>query len=319
MKRLGVLLGLVSAIGLGALAAGDPFDMTVTWSGAGSVSGTVVAGNTLATTTWGSFGNFIQGTFKATYTVGYLPGSGSGVYNGNSFSTSIDAYVSGGGWIELLTERGALGYTGGGTSEPGGQKSYSWVWTKDGTASMKTATSTGAVFITHTGWDAGLFDRTYGWVGQNDHNITAAGTEFAIIRKMMAANGNYVQVQVSGSGSAALDAGMSSASDSRSNKVALAYASGYLFGWNQDFSATGTGVLQLLAYGSSEATFYNVTGITGADPSQSWGGWVGILVPTADGKGLTVTGAGALGSAQLFSQVGWNSSLYYPNLSMSAK
>ena len=315
--RLLAMLGIL-ALASFAVAAGDPFTMDVTWEGTGSVGGTVVAGSTLATTNWSSFGNFIKGQFSANYDVG------GGPYGGNSFYTSISAQVLNGGWIEFLTTRGALGYTGGGTSELGGQKSYSYVYSSDGAASMKMSTSTGAVFSKYTGWDAGLLDNTYGWVGPNQNNFTASGSRYVIIRRMEASNGNFVGVYATGSGTATLDTGAQKVSDSRYNQADLAYRSGYNFNWNQDFTATGTGQLILTAVGSNQVFIYDISN-TGADPGSSWGSWTGVLQVTGGdtylaGKGLTAIGNGALGSAFLQMVTGFNGgTLTWPHVSMTAK
>jgi len=299
----------------GTALAGDPTDVNITWSGTGSVGGTVTAGSTLATTNWQSVGNSISGTFTANYNVG------GGPYGGNSYNTSINAQVANGGCIEFYTTRGALGYTGGGTNELGGQRSYSYVFTSDGTASMATRTAANAVFTKHTGVDTGLLDNTYGWVSEN---FRVSGTSYAILREMRAANGNFVQANAIGSGTAALDCGAQRISDSRTNQADLAYRSGYNFGWNQDFTATGTGTLILTAVGSNEVFMYSISN-TGADPGTSRGWWNGVLSITSGdtylaGQGLTAKGYGTLGSAALQIVAGFvNGTLTYPNVAMTAK
>jgi hypothetical protein len=312
---IAVVLALAMMLVPGAVFAGDPINVSTTWSGSGSVGGTVTAGSTLATTNWGSTGNIISGTFTANYNVG------GGPYGGNSYTTSIDADVANGGWIQFATTRGALGYTGGGTDELGGQQSYSYVFSSDGTASMSTRTAADAVFTKHTGVNTGLLDNTYGWVSEN---FRVSGTSYQILREMLAANGNFVQASAIGSGTAALDTGAQRIADSRTNQADLAYRSGYNFGWNQDFTATGTGQLVLTAVGSNQVFMYNISN-TGADPGTSGGSWNGALSITSGttylaGQGLTATGNGTLGSAALQIITGFVSgTLTYPNVAMTAQ
>lgn len=332
MKRIfgiALVLAVLAVLSFGSVAlAGDPIDVDITWGGgtvdaggypvdygAGWVSGTVTAGNTLATTNFSTAGSSILGQFTAGYNVG------GGPYGGNSYNTSMDAEVAGGGMIEFFTIRGALGYTGSGTLEPGGQQSYSYVYSSDGTASLANRTSTGATFKTHTGWDAGLLDNTYGWEGEN---FRVSGTSYEIIRQMIAGNGNYVEAWATGTGTAGLDTGAQQVSDSRTNQADLAYRSGYNFGWNQEFTATGTGQLILTAFGSNQAFMYDVSN-TGADPGTSGGSWSGTLSVTSGstylaGQGLTATGDGTFGSAALQIITGFVSgTLNYPHASMTAK
>jgi len=304
---VGILVGL--AFGSVVLAAGDSSNISITWDGSGSVGGTFTAGSTLAITNWRSAGTLINGTFTANYNVG------GGPYGGNSYIASIDASVTGGGFIEFYTIRGALGYTSGGNLEPGGQFSYSYIASTD-IASMKTRTSANAVFNKFTGTNTGLFDQTYGWVGPNEHNFFASGT-YVVIRRVVASNGNYAEAYATGSGTASLDVGCARANGLDKDNVAnLAYESGYLFGWNQDFNATGTGQLILTGVGSNQVVFYNISQ-TNPVPGTCYGSWTGVL--SVVGSGLQTTGTGTFGSAALQIVTEFLNGLTYPNISITAK
>lgn len=298
-----VALAVVASLAFGSVAlAADPIDVDVTWTGSGSVGGTVTAGSTLATTNWQSVGSDISGIFTANYNVG------GGPYGGNSYTTSIDADVAGGGFIEFETVRGALGYTNSGNLETGGQQSYSYIGSS-GTASMATRTAGNAVFYPFSGVFTGLGDNTYGWIGEN---FRASGTSYQIIRQIIASDGDFAHVIATGSGTAALDVGGSKASAGQAD---LAYLSGYNFGWNQDFSATGTGTLGLTGIGNNQVTFYNISQ-TNPVPGSSSGGWTGTIGITPDGKGLTVTGS-PVAALQIIT--GFLNGLSCPNISMTAK
>lgn len=316
------MLAVIGSLCFGTVAlAADPIDVDVTWTGSGSVGGTVVAGSTLATTNWGSTGNSISGTFTADYNVG-------GTYN--SYSTSMDASVTD-GIIEFVTTRGALGYTDGSALELGGQQSYSFVGTgwytgapipanwnpSTGTVDMTTRTACTAVFATHKGTDTSLVDNTYGWGAMaGKHNFSATATDYTIIREMLASDGAYIQGWAVGSGTADMDCGWAKAHRDYANGPG---GPGYDFNWLKDFTATGTGYFTTTGEGETLVTFYDIVSPTGGDPGKyAWGG-KGIPGKTADNLGWTATGNGTPGSAQIWIQHGWTSSTFtHPNWKIGA-
>jgi len=308
MGRTAISVFIVALFVTGASTfAADPTDVDMSWEGSGTVGATVVAGSTLATTNFQSLGDYIKGRFTAKYDVG------GGPYGGNSYATAIDAEVTN-GIIEFYTDRGALGYNNSAQLETGGQQCYSFVGTGafgtggwipgTGWASMKTRTTSAAVFKKDTGVSyTGLNTNTYGWVSGGEDNFAANADLYTIIRKVTAGQPSspdlrtYVQFYAQGSGEAHLDVGWAKAGQTGRDNAVLGPTPkcGYYFGWNQRFEANADGFFEATGQGANSVTLYDVTQIAGADPSTSWFHSVGVLA--VSGSGLVTTGDGTPGSA----------------------
>jgi len=328
-KGLVIGLAVLMIFGLGtivALAADPPTTVDITWGGgtvdtggypvdfgAGWITGTVTAPH--ATTTFQSNAGLIMGRFKANY----APGVGHA--GACSYSTSMEANVEN-GIMEFYTDRLPGGYIGG-TPAPGGENSYSFIGTgyysapdtwvpSAGWASMASASNTLSYPSPHTGGNDNINDNTYSSGTKAltySHNFQANADDYTIIRQMTASDGDYVQATAVGGGTAVLDCGGSSASATQAN---LAYRSGYNFGWNQDFTATGAGKFAVEGSGNNEVVKYLGYTVTG---------FVTYSPHTADASGLHNDGTGAPGSAFLGMYGGWTGGGAWSitNYSMTAK
>jgi hypothetical protein len=308
-KLIGIAVVLALAVMLvpGAVFAGDPTSVVVNWSGgSGLTTGTVTAGNTLATTTFQVLGNNINGQFNANYT-----GIGGGPYSGASYTTKMNTSLTN-GCIAYQTVRGAFGYTNGNQLEPGGFSTYSFVgagtWTGQtfatgtGAVSMKMGATTDAPVTTNTGVNTMLLDNNYA-LDQGWPTFSATGTSaFSMIQSLVAADGDFATGSATGNGSATWDCIGSTAG--RTAAMCGGPLSGYNFPEFQDFHGTsGSGLLTLQGSGNSSVNLTDLSA-TGGNPATSFFTSTGTL--SIVGSGLQATGTGAAGTCTINQNVGWN-------------
>lgn len=277
----------------------------INWDGSGQVWGTVTS--PMCITNFDTVGSLVNGQLTANYN------AGGGSYGGDSYGTTMVGNVTDGGYVEFQTDRLAYGYTNSSPLEPGGQQSYNYLSVagagSTGTLAMRDYSN--AVFHPHSGVDTSVRDSTYGWGACSGHNFTVNNaTLYTINKSVTASDGDWVQSFAVGDGSAQLDCGESKA---HRESASLAYRSGYIFGWNQDFTGTGNGALFVTGEGNNEVVKHlNFT---------TAGGPVTFTAATFDATGIHNYGDGSPASAYLQMTAGWagGSTWSITNHSMTAK
>lgn len=313
MKKIfgiALVLAVLTTLCFGSVAlAADPTNVNVTWSGTGAVGGTVTAGSTLATTNWSSVGNAISGTFTAHYEVrnpGDVSAKGS-----NHYTTSMDAQVSDGGWIDYYTTRGTLGSVaqGDASPHPGGNQSYSYVeaYGTGSSAVMTTRSAVSAFLNASSGHSRGIADLTRtqpsAYSGPALGYTVTNASSFLIIRTLTASDGTYTGIGASGSGDARLY-NIASVADTASSFCGGHPSAGEWHTHYQAFSAdNGAGILQIQGLGNNSVTLTSLAHTNG-DPATSSFASNGTL--TIVGSGLRATGANAV----ISQFVGWDSATY---------
>jgi len=258
----------------------------INWDGSGRTWGTITS--PMCVTNFDTNGYQVDGNLTANYNMG------GGSYGGDAYGTTILGNVSGGGYVKFQTDRLAYGYTNSSPLEPGGQQSYNYLYVEgpDSTATLAMRDYSNAVFHAHSGVDTSVRDSTYGW---SAHNFTVNNASYyEITKQMTASDGDWVQAFALGDGSAQLDCGESKAHRDYAN---LAYRSGYNFGWNQDFTGTGSGAFFVTGEGNNEVTKCLNFTVTG--------GPVTFSPSTFDATGIHNYGDGTAGSAWLQMSAGW--------------
>jgi len=241
------------AFGSIAFAADEPDDVvTITWDGGGDVWGSVTAGND-ASATFYSGSNSQVGEFHAVDSNNNPYG-----YGVDSCTFSLDISLSGGGMASLLVDRTDAKTSYGAA----GQQSYTYVFTPDGSATLQNSSSTNY---------ASMKDCNYGW-NANDHITVSGSTYYELQRYVDSGAGNYAEINAFGGGDADLDCMSSEAS---AGQVRLGWGCGCYT--NADFTANGTGTMELYAYGNNSATTAMAPGMTGATSFDFIASWAGAF------------------------------------------
>lgn len=248
---------MVFAMAGTALAAG-PTDVNISWTGGGVVGGGVDTGD--ASASFHSEGASNAGTFTVRDSNDNPYG-----YNVDSCAFSLDTSIGGGGWAELLVNRLTSKESMYGLP---GQVSYIFVGISDGLAALQNQSSTNY---------ASMKDSNYGW-NANDHITVAGSSAYALQRYVQSGPGsNVAEILATGSGNAELDCMSSEAS---AGQVRLGWGCGCYT--NADFVATGTGQMQLNAWGNNSATTAMAPGMTGAQSFNFIANWAGSTFTIPD-------------------------------------
>jgi hypothetical protein len=228
------------------MAAG-PTQVDINWNGSGAIGSVVDTGD--AVTTFNTSGNLISGSFTSADS-----NDNPYTYNVDSFSSYLNASVTGGGSIAMTTERLTSKESMYGAA---GQESYSFVGTNGGTASLTARTVTNY---------AALSDPTYTYQLPGGHNITVAdSTSYLIQRYVGDGQGNSGEVIATGAGSATLDNMVSGASGN--GGVSFGLGGGCYT--DAAFNATGTaGSFQVTGVGNDSVSF-NGLGVSSGGGSLS--------------------------------------------------
>ena len=252
-KRLlvGLLIGIMATFVLALpVAADDPNTVIVDWNGAGTVTGSVDTGDAKAQFSSGGVNQV--GEFTAVDQNNNPYGYG---VDTNTFT--METTIIGGGTatfqVDRLTSKESM-------YGPAGQQSFIGVSTVDGTASLWNRSTTNY---------ANLIDANYGW--HSNGQVTVNSTLYSLARWIDSDIGNIAQLFASGSGTANLDCMSSEARGSGETKLG-AGAGCYT---NADFTATGSGQLQLIGSGNTSATTAMAPGMTGASSFNFIANWLG--------------------------------------------
>lgn len=239
-----VLVSLMALMGTTAFAA--PTQINIDWNGAGQVGSSVNTGD--SETVWSTAGNSIQGTFVASD-----KNDNPYNYGVDSYDAYINASVSGGGYIEMQTDRLTSKESMYG---PAGQQSYAFVGVNDGSAAMANRTVTNY---------ASMKDPTYQYQLPGGHNITVAGSSaYEIKRYVSDGQGNSGNVWALGDGNATLD---SMVSEEGGNGVRLGWGGGCYT--DASYQATGTsGYFEVTGVGNNNVS-YNGLGLSSGGGSLS--------------------------------------------------
>lgn len=259
MKKIfAIALALALAVTLcfsGVAMADDPTTVTVDWSGAGVVDGSVNTGDAVAY--FHSEGNNHVGEFTATD------------LNNNPYSYGVDTNtftmettINGTGWARLVVDR-TDAYTP--MYGAAGQQSFTYVGALNGIATLQNRSGTNY---------ASMGDYNYGWHA-NDHITVTGADAYTIQRFMDSGSGNFAEVFASGTGDADLDCMSSGAS---AGGVTLGLGGGCYT--NASFDATGTGTFTLTGTGNNSATTAMAPGMTGASSFQIVASWVSAFSVT---------------------------------------
>lgn len=244
-----VLLFAVSGIAL----ADDPTEVSVTWDGTGWIGANVNTGD--SSTSLNTEGTNINGSLNVK---DYNDNPYS--YTVDTFSSLLNASVSNGGYISLITNRLTSKVSMYGLA---GQQSGTLVGINDGTASVALRTWTNY---------AAMKDPTYGYQLPGGHNITVSSSLYTIDRWITDGQGNAGYIVSNGNGSAVLDCMSTEASGN----------GGVRFGWgcgcftDANYTATGSGHFNVTGIGNTQVTFGGL-GIT------SGGGALSIIADFING------------------------------------
>jgi len=248
---------MVMALAVPAFAA-DPTQVVVNWTGAGVVGGTVDTGD--AYSTFHSQGTTHTGQYSATDSNDNPYGYG---VDTNTFT--MQTGITGSGWAELFVNR-----TDSKVSMYGapGQESYTFVGVTNGAATLQNRSNTNY---------ASMRDSNYGW-NSNDHITVTGADAYALQRYVLSGPGsNLAEILANGSGSADLDCMSSEAS---AGQVRLGWGCGCYT--NADFVATGSGQMQLNAWGNNNASTAMAPGMVGATSFNFVANWVSSTFSVAD-------------------------------------
>ena len=264
MKKilLSLFISVLLIMGIvGVVAADTPTTVDIDWDGAGSVNGTVVAGDD-SFATFHSEGNYHTGLFHAVD-----ENDNPYTYNVDTCLYTMETAIDGTGWADFQVDR-----TDAKTSYGvAGQQSYSYVGVANGSATLQNRSKTNY---------ASMRDCNYGW-NANDHITVTGATSYTIHRYMDSdstiSGGNFASIFVYGSGNADLDCMNAEAS---AGQVKLGSGCGCYT--NAEFSANGTGTMQLDGVGNNSATTALAPGMTGATSFSFIADWVGGSFNVAD-------------------------------------
>ena len=235
-------------------------------SGAGWISGTVIAGYD-ATTTFSTAGDAILGQFRATDdNWDYYE------YGVDTFDTDLDAFVGGAGYIEYQTDR-TDSYAP--MYGPPGQTSYNFLMVEDGYGAMAMRS-----------WTNYASQRDYLWSQvktPGGYNFEVGASFYYLQRAVSASDGDYADLEAWGSGFAALEA-----ISSRMGDDSLYFGRDWET-YDSYFTATGSGTFDLEGAGDNQVTFNNIT-MTGSTGGSML--WTGSL-DTSGLPTLTATDAGS--------------------------
>lgn len=294
-----VAVAVVAVIAFSGIAlAADPTEVEVNWDGYdGWVWGDVDTGDSY--TQFDTAGYYIAGQFTARDANDDPYGCGV-----DTCSSSMDAFVGGGGYIEYETTVTDWASTQPWWQSRPGEDSYNLVTVEDGWGTMTTRST--------THFNNGVVDNTYGWVGTGAHNFEVDAVLYEIVKQMTADDGDLAYAYAHGSGQAQMDCIYSQATG---GAVTLAGrpGCGYYFGWGHDFNATGSGTFELYGQGNNSTTFYDIsfTGSTGGSFN-----WTGSL-DTSGLPTVTATDAGSGSSLQIIANFVSNFSM--PNYCVNAQ
>lgn len=237
MKKIfgiALVLAVLTTLCFGSVAlADDPDDVvTTTWSGSGTVAGTVTAGDD-ATTTFQTSGASISGSFAATDS-----NNNPYSYGVDNFSVYLNASVSN-GYIDTWCDRTDSYVPMYGSD---GQHSWSFVGVDGGNASMAYRSTTNFAQMT---------DGSYGYQLPGGHNIVVGAGTYLIDRGIADGTGNSGYVFATGTGTATLDCMVSGAS----GVWPLTLGRGGGCYTDANYNATGSGYFEVTGTGNTSVVF----------------------------------------------------------------
>lgn len=266
-KYIGIALAVLMVLGLATMGMAAPTDLTLTWSGSGTVGTTFTSGDD-ATARMLAIGN-TYGTF-------YAEDTDSGLYDVDTTSSWMDSYItSGGGLLEFEYTRTDTGEAFYGAP---GQNSFSQVTSSDGTG-----------ILDFSAWSNYAYLQSYTYPTALT-TFQATGTAFTIRHSLTSSlPDNFGALEIVGSGSASV---------THSYDISGYTGDSFTFGagtggcvWGTSISTTGSGTAAVWGHGDD----YLRDGSYGqsSDWTLSSGGTFSSTWVYDDG--LTVTGYGFYG------------------------
>lgn len=232
MVGIALVLALMASLCFGGVAlADDPDEVNVTWTGSGVVGVNVDTGDAFAGFT--TDGDYITGSYTATDS------------NNNPYSYGVDSFSA---YLNAYVENGYIG-TGCYRTDSyapmygsDGQRSNSFVYVRDGNASMAYRTTTNF---------AQMVDGSYGFQLPGGHNIVADADYYEIQRDISNGGGESGSLDAWGSGTATLDCMVSGAS----GVWPLTLGRGGGCYTDANYTATGSGHFDVTGIGNNSVVF----------------------------------------------------------------
>jgi hypothetical protein len=233
-KKIAVLMVvLVAMLAFSSFAMAAPTEVNIDWNGAGQIGSSINTGD--SSTVWSTAGNFISGSFVA-------KDKNDNPYNYGVDSNEyvINASVSGGGYIEMQTDRLTSKESTYGTP---GQQSYAFVGANDGDIALVNRTTTNY---------AAMKDPCYQYQLSGGHNITVANSSaYEITRFIADGKGNTGNIYAFGDGDAVLD---SMSSEMGGTGIKLGHGCGCYTDANYTASG-GSGHFEVTGVGNNSVVF----------------------------------------------------------------
>lgn len=290
MKKIfgiALVLAVVAVMAFGSVALADDPDtvVTATWSGSGTFTENVIAGED-AIVSFIASGTNVNGNFTCVDDNNPAPGWGGGNTHVDTITTNFSSQVSG-GWSSYTVDRTAS-YAYGGRDD--GQYLYSYIAASpDGSADMDMNSKTNYTYLSNTSSGFNASANSYilqAWLG-ND------GDPMNLID-------NWAGFNATGGGTADIDFWHSSAGYYGVNRIEFGWGMGSYT--NCDATFNGAGTFQVQAVGSNQIR----TPIANTSGALAPGGW-------------TVPGDGSFGSCTWNTIATFVGTLSVPNFSVDVQ